>query len=140
MSTENRAQVQITKEENSGKFRTYKYTFPDGVGPTSKVSDGYHTFAELYHYRALYNAAWLNAERNLGQHKSRKHSDGKFCFDADGEWFVVVVQLPTGQITNHYHSDYWGLFDIPEKETADEWDGHTPEEAAKRLSDFMGWK
>lgn len=111
--------------------------FKDSMG---EISDGYHTFNELYHYRALYNAAWLNSERNLDQHKSRKHSDGKFCFDSDGEWFVVVVQLPTGQVTNHYHADYWDLFQIPEREVAAEWDGHTPKEAAKRLDDFLRGK
>lgn len=102
-----------------------------------EISDGYHTFNELYHYRALLHAAWLNSERFLKQHKSRKHSDGKFCFDADGEWFVVVVELPTGQFTNHYHADYWDLFQIPEQETADEWDGHTPKEAAERLEKYL---
>lgn len=105
-----------------------------------EISDGYHTFNELYHYRALYNAAWLNSERNFGQHKSRKHSDGKFCFDADGEWFIVMVNLPTGQVSNHYHADYWDLFEIPEHETADEWDGHTPKEAAERLEKYLRGK
>jgi hypothetical protein len=102
-----------------------------------EISDGYHTFNELYHYRALLHAAWINSERFLKQHKSRKHSDGKFCFDADGEWFVVVIELPTGQFTNHYHSDYWDLFNIPEQETADEWDGHTSREAAERLEKYL---
>lgn len=103
----------------------------------SRVSDGYHTFDELYHYRALYNAAWLSSERNFKQHKSLKHSDGKYCFDSDGEWFVVSVQLPTGQVTNHYHADYWNLFDIPTRETAAEWDGHTPKEAAERMEKYL---
>lgn len=68
--------------------------------------------------------------------KSRKHSDGKFCFDADGEWFVVVADLPTGQVTNHYHADYWDMFDVAEAETAPKWDGHTAKEAAERMERY----
>lgn len=111
-----------------------------------QVSDGYHTFDELYHYRALYNAAFfthLYGEYMLSDTpvgapiKSRKHSDGKFCFDADGEWFIVMAQLPTGQISNHYHADYWDLFNVLEVETAPEWDGHTPKEAAERLEKYL---
>lgn len=28
--------------------------------PEGEVSDGFHTFDELYHYRMLYNAAFFN--------------------------------------------------------------------------------
>lgn len=128
-------QVYVPKEEDgSGDEYTLK-TYPR----MNKVSDGYHTFDELYHYRALYNAAFFNEYYvNYGKVlKSRKHSDGKFCFDADGEWFIVMVELPTGQISNHYHADYWDLFQVEEQETADEWDGHTPQQAAERLEAFL---
>jgi len=100
-------------------------------------SDGYHTFDELYHYRALYNAAFFNSERNFGQHKSLRHADGKYCFDAEGEWFIIIMNLPTGQISNHYHKDYWDMFNIPEKFRADKWDGHTPQQAADRLEAYL---
>ena len=29
--------------------------------PEGEVSDGFHTFDELYHYRMLYNAAFFNS-------------------------------------------------------------------------------
>lgn len=140
------AQVQITETKNSGKQRTYKYTFP--IGKTSDVSDGYHTFAELYRYRMLLQAAWFNSMKlasgspESGQpywydvHKSWRHSDGELCFGKDN-YFVVVAELPTGQITNHYKGEFWDLFDIPEKERANEYDGHTPEEAADRIERFV---
>lgn len=32
---------------------------------------------------------------------------------------------------------YWQFFDIPEKERADVWDGHTPVEASIRLNNFV---
>lgn len=102
------------------------------------ISDGYHTFGELYEYRKLYNAAFFNelARRNLyNVHKSTKHSDGKDCFD--GGWFIVMADLPTGQVSNHYEIKDWDLFDCQARETAEPWDGHTPKEAAERIEKYL---
>ena len=103
-----------------------------------EVSDGYHTFNELYEYRLLYNAAFFNelAKQNLYDvHKSKKHSDGEDCFG--GGWFIVMAELPTGQISNHYELKDWDLFQIPEKEKANVWDGHTPQDVAKRMRYYL---
>lgn len=113
-------------------------------GDFGKVSDGYHTFDELYEFRMLYNAAYFNAlaylydEHGIGERpvKSKRHSDGELCFG--GGWFVVVVQLRTGQISNHYEMKDWDLFQIDEVEKAPEWDGHTPDDVAKRLRADLG--
>lgn len=104
-----------------------------------EVSDGYHTFNELYRYSMLYNAAFFNLLARSGQVevcKSRRHSDGEKCFGSD-DWFIVMAILPTGQVSNHYESKYWDLFDVPERETAFEYDGHTPNEAADRLKKYL---
>lgn len=79
--------------------------------PEGEVSDGFHTFDELYHYRMLYNAAFFNS------------LEGKSI-------------NPTGQVSNHYRAEEWNLFNVPERWKADEWDGHTPVEAANRLYRF----
>lgn len=100
-----------------------------------EISDGYHTFNELYRYRMLYNAAFFNMLPKEIVHKSKRHHDGEECFG--GGWFIVMANLPTGQISNHYELKDWDLFQIPEKYTADEWDGHTPQEAADRLYKFL---
>lgn len=111
----------------------------------SQLSDGYHTFAELYEFRKAYNAALFNilAEEVYGGyggadpnpydvHKSWRHHDGELCFG--GGWFVVVAMLPTGQISNHYEAKDWDLFKIPEAERAKyEFDGHTPQDVIDRL-------
>lgn len=102
---------------------------------TGEISDGYHTFNELYDYRMLYNAAFFNLLPPKLVHKSKKHHDGKPCFE--GGWFIVMANLPTGQISNHYELKYWDLFHISEVEIADEWDGHTPQEAADRLRKYL---
>ena len=107
------------------------------------ISDDYHTFGELYYYRMLYNALWLNDMdecllKDYNVHKSKRHHTGEKCFD--GKYFIVMVDLPTGQISNHYELKYWDLFNIPEKEIADEWDGHTPQEAAIRMHKYLETK
>lgn len=103
------------------------------------TSDGFHTFKELYEYRLLYNAALFNEwgySANFDVHKSWLHSDGLPAFG--GGWFVVVAQLPSGQISNHYNEDYWDYFHgVEQRDRAAEWDGHTSEEAAQRLRQFI---
>lgn len=104
-----------------------------------EVSDGYHTFNELYYYRMLYNAAFFNElakNSNIRVIKSKRHSDGELCF-GDSDNFIVQAQLPTGQVSNHYHMKDWDKFHIDEVEVADEWDGHTPQQAAERLEKFI---
>lgn len=101
-------------------------------GGMGDVSDGYHTFNELYRYRMLYNAAFFNELARQGKVKvckSHRHSDGELCFG--GGWFIVMAELPTGQISNHYEDKDWDLFKVPELETAWEWDGHSPNEAVE---------
>lgn len=100
-----------------------------------EVSDGYHTFGELYYYRMLYNAAFFNLLPKWCVHKSKRHHTGEECFG--GGWFIVMANLPTGQISNHYELKDWDLFQVPEKEIADEWDGHTPQEAAERIHKYL---
>lgn len=92
--------------------------------------DEYHTMDELYHYRMLYNALAANLMPESAV-KSWRHSDGELCFG--GGWFVVYLELPTGQVSNHYKAEHWDIFQIPEVKTAPEWDGHTPADAASRL-------
>jgi len=104
----------------------------------TELSDGYHTFGELYDFRKHYNAAlfneWANnAGKKFDVHKSLKHYDGEECFG--GGWFIVVAILPTGQISNHYELSDWDLFKIPETDKAKyEFDGHTPLDVLQRLS------
>jgi len=122
---------------------------------TNKISDGYHTFEELYEFRKVYNASLFNewakpymervaaidrgdiVQSNMvfpkyDVHKSWKHSDGKPCFG--GGWFIVVAVLPNGQISNHYEEKDWDLFKIPETEKAKhEFDGHTAFDVIQRL-------
>ena len=129
-----KGQIAFTSEEDTKKYIAWleKQVSPEDKG---EISDGYHTFNELYYYRMLYNAAFFNSLPKVWVHKSKKHHDGEECFG--GGWFIVMANLPTGQISNHYELKDWELFQIPEKEVADEWDGHTPKEAAERLHKYL---
>ena len=102
---------------------------------TNLISDGYHTFKELYDFRKTYNAALFNEwakQEEYFVHKSFKHHDGELCFG--GGWFIVVAMLPGGQISNHYEEKDWDLFQVPEKSTAIfEFDGHTGEDVIQRI-------
>lgn len=104
---------------------------------TGQISDGYHTFDELYEYRMLYNAhavkGWLFSGYDVV--KSWRHADGEECFG--GGWFIVTAQLPTGQVSNHYEAKHWDLFHCPAVDLPPEWDVHTPQQAAQRLRDAL---
>lgn len=94
---------------------------------------------ELYDFRLLYNCLLFNEWMETGKHevyKSRRHDDGTLCYD--GEYFIVVANLPTGQITNHYPIEHYNLFKIPEYEKVkDKYDGHTPNEVQERLLELI---
>lgn len=102
---------------------------------TANPRDDYHTMDELYEYRMLYNALAANAMPDRAV-KSWRHSDGEECFG--GGWFVVYLNLSTGQVSNHYKAEHWDLFRVPETQCAPEWDGHTPADAADRLRRALG--
>lgn len=107
-----------------------------------EFSDGYHTFNELYDYRKAYNAAFFNELAKQGLydvHKSKLHSDGEIPF-GDDNWFIVMAELPTGQISNHYEIKDWDLFNIPEKEKANVYDGHSPQDVYERLVKYLNNK
>lgn len=124
--------------------------------PSDKIenlTDGYHTFKELYECRLMYNAVLFNEWANqllpaegygnalfnvnkYDVHKSWRHNNGEECFG--GGWFVVCAMLPTGQITQHYKAEYWNLFKIPETPFAKfEYDEHTTEDTLKRLNQLI---
>lgn len=104
------------------------------------VSDGYHTFNELYEYRKVYNAALFNEWAKSGKftvQKSLKHSDGELCFG--GGWFIVVADTQFGQVSNHYEVKDWDLFSSVEAvDIPMDYDGHSASEALERLIKVCG--
>ena len=120
----------------------------------NELSDGYHTYDELYEFRKMYNAVLFNEwakplmeqlqyeglpecyQSKYSVHKSWKHHDNELCFG--GGWFIVSAMLPTGLISNHYKAEDWYLFQVPEVEKAlYEFDGHTPQDVLVRLKNLI---
>ena len=96
---------------------------------TGETSDGYHTFNELYHHRAVLFSVIVKAfpERVW---KARQHHDGTMY----SGMFIVGIDTPEGQASYHYDIDpYWDMFECRELEHAPEWDGHTPAQAIERI-------
>ena len=94
-----------------------------------ETSDGYHTFNELYHHRAVLFSVVVRNYPELCW-KSKKHHTGDMY---DG-MFIVGINTPEGQASYHYDIEpYWDMFECEELEFAPEWDGHTPEQAIERI-------
>lgn len=108
-----------------------KKDYKDCSGDRGEVSDGYHTFNDLYDERRVLSAALFNMYSGECW-KSRCHSDGKPCFD--GGWFIVGINTPAGPYTYHYEDKYWDLFNVKVFDTAPEWDGHTEKDRDRLLS------
>jgi len=108
-------------------------------GGIQEFSDGYHTFAELYEFRMLYNAALFNEWSKQGKYDvkiSERHDDGERCFG--GDYFIVQATLPTGQISNHYERGDVAYFSsVRWTHRADEWDGHDSVEVIRRLRKLL---
>ena len=99
-------------------------------GGIGNLSDGYHTFNELYHHRAILFSVICNSMPDKAW-KSKLHDTGDMY---DG-MFIVGIETPEGQATYHYDIEpYWDMFKVKELEKAPKWDGHTPDEAINRIS------
>lgn len=62
--------------------------------PEGKISDGFHSFDELYHYRMLYNAAFFNSlEGKYEVHKSYRHADKDFKYKIFGNAYEGSISI-----------------------------------------------
>lgn len=80
-------------------------TLPEGYTP-GQVSDGYHTFAELYDHRVINFLAVLALAAKCGLKDigwSYRHSDGHLCFG--GGWVIAWITAPSG-LQARYHICY----------------------------------
>ena len=99
-------------------------------GGIGNLSDGYHTFNELYHHRAILFSVICSSMPDKAW-KSKLHDTGDM-FDG---MFIVGIETPEGQATYHYDiNPYWDMFKVKELEKAPKWDGHTPKDAIDRIA------
>lgn len=95
-----------------------------------KMSDGYHTFADLYEQRLILSAAL--AKNNPNAWKSKRHEDGSVPFG--GGWFIMGFDTDEGCYTYHYELKDWDLFQCKELDKGKPWDGHTSKDVRRLLS------
>jgi hypothetical protein len=106
---------------------------------TNKVSDGYHTFGELYEHRiVLYMLLCRLLQRpphNRKVWRSLLHSDGTH-FDG---WFVLGINTEPGiQVTYHLPVDKWHITECAETlEKAPDFDGHNSGDVLDRLTAML---
>lgn len=121
----------------------------EGTIVTNDISDGYHTFGELYEHRitlfialcTIIDGAYTHYHRVMAgdkmQHntnspvwKTRIHSDGSSW---DGWFLLGIYKEKEKQITYHLPISKWVECNFIELDKAPEWDGHTSEDVLERL-------
>ena len=98
---------------------------------TKEISDGHHTFGELYRHRVALFCTLCNLLPEISW-KSKKH------FDEDNdpmfnESFIAGINTPEGIATYHIKLKYWEMFDIPELERAPRYDSYSNEDVIDRV-------
>lgn len=93
------------------------------------LSDGYHTFDELYEHRCL---LFINLCLEL-RHDAywRPHYEG---------WPLLGLRTNVGQITYHVPERFLPLFEGKIERGGPAWDGHTSADVIERLQALAGVK
>jgi hypothetical protein len=118
----------------SNLFREGDRWVPSDGLKTDQISDGYHTFGELYDHRRALTAALAAIAGTTGDSWRSKahHPEDDPMFE--GGYFIVGINLPTGVITYHYKLKHWDDFAaVPELAHAPKWDGAEPSATVTRL-------
>ena len=99
-----------------------------------EISDGYHTFNDLYaHRRELFFALCRSISPTELVWRSRLHNeaDSKMY---DGMFIMGINKEPAKQITYHFDLQYWNEANFAKTfEKAPKWDGHTAEDVLLRI-------
>ena len=99
-----------------------------------QISDGHHTFDELYEHRCALFVALMKTNPALSW-RANNHDDG-VCFEG---WFIAGMHLVTGDISYHLPVRMWDLLDNVGIETrlrAPKWDGHSSVNVVHRLEQW----
>jgi hypothetical protein len=98
------------------------------------ITDGYHTFDELYDHRITLYIALCKALKNGNVWRSQLHSDGS---NYDG-WFILGIWFEKGkQITYHIQNYRWDEAEFAQTlDKAPEFDGHTSEDVLERIKNL----
>lgn len=101
------------------------------VDDVGKLSDGHHTFDDLYWQRCILFAKLVELFKDKAW-KTKRHDDGELCFGGDN--FLVCIDTPDGPYSYHYPMKDWDLFKCKELYKAKPFDGHTSKDVERILS------
>lgn len=96
-----------------------------------EVSDGNHTFGDLYRNRIILFCTLCNLLPDISW-KSKKHFDEENDPMFNGS-FIAGINTPEGIASYHIKLEYWEMFDIPELERAPKYDNYSNEDVIKRI-------
>lgn len=127
----------------------FKANFQEGN--IEDISDGFHTFKELYEHRIR---LWISlckavagiatVHRITGKDhdrlkvwRSMRHDDGELAFC--GEWFILGIAKEKGNVmTYHLPIEYWDECAVFSEEIERAvYDGHTSDDVLERLKSFI---
>lgn len=104
----------------------------DTLEDKSNISDGSHTFNELYFHRCILFSAICKLSECYSW-RSQLHDDGTMYEN----YFVVGISTPRGDFSYHFHIEWWDHFDtVKILERAPKWDGHTASDIDRITSLF----
>lgn len=126
--------VKRLSSKSSNQYEKMLASFCE-VTDVGEVSDGYHTFNELYYQRMMLFATIVNMFPEKSW-KTKRHEDGEECFG--GGWFLVTIDTPEGAYGYHYEMKYWDKFMCKELRVAKHWDGYTEDDVTRLMSLVQG--
>ena len=94
------------------------------VEDSGSISDGYHTFDELYDHRNLLFITLCLEQPDCCYWNNNGDYDGCFCLHRD---------TPNGDVSYHIPNDYFPLIEDAIKYEDIPWDGHTSSDVINRL-------
>jgi hypothetical protein len=122
----------VTKQEILDGFGG-KYTLSEASDIRKRIesegiSDGYHTFDELYEHRCLLFILLCLTSRRITRWKNDPSFEG---------WPCLYLETPAGQISYHVPAKYLPLFENKIAQDDEyKWDGHTPQITIERLVEY----
>ena len=98
---------------------------------TKEISDGHHTFGELYHHRIILFCTLCNIFADVSW-KSKKHFDEEND-PMFNDSFIAGINTPDGIATYHIKLKYWNMFDIPEIDRAPKYEQYDSDDVIERV-------
>lgn len=115
---------------NIDEINSFIQEYKQEGNSVKEISDGHHTFEELYHHRILLFATICNLNQDVSWKSKKHHPEDDQMFNGS---FIAGINTPLGEATYHIKLKYWNIFNIKEIEHSPKFTGYTPEESIQRI-------